>query len=188
MSVVHPVQLVIFRPQVPTPKSSGSHDYRDGDTCCSRIRPAEGSLTGDYTAVRVTHILQPRVSPRGFGDGFVALSIAQDDDAKDQDRPAQEHVYEAGGSPAMIVVRVELHSARTGQKTELARMEICNDDSGSAERRDYTARTLRGRSTAQLDRRVVQRQGTLKNWPSEALHVWNLVAVLLGRMGYGVRA
>lgn len=88
----------------------------------------------------------------------------------------------------MIVVRVELHSARGRGVTELARMEICNDETGSAERRNYMARTLRGRSTEQLDRRVVQRHGTLKDWPSEALHVWNLVAVLLSRMGYGARA
>jgi hypothetical protein len=88
----------------------------------------------------------------------------------------------------MIVVRVELHSANTGQKTELARMEICNDESGTLQRRNYIARVLRGRSAEQLDRRVVQRQDTLKDWPSEALHVWNLVAALLSRMGYGARA
>jgi hypothetical protein len=89
----------------------------------------------------------------------------------------------------MIVVRVELHSARTGQTSELARMEICNDESGiGSSGGTISPACLRGRSKEALDRRVVQRQGTLKDWPSEAVHVWNLVAVLLGRMGYGARS
>jgi hypothetical protein len=88
----------------------------------------------------------------------------------------------------MIVVSVELWSARTGERTELARMEICNDETGTAARRNYIARVLLGRSTTQLDRRVVQRHGALKDWPSEQLHIWNLVAALLTSMGYGARA
>jgi hypothetical protein len=84
----------------------------------------------------------------------------------------------------MIVVRVELWSARTGDKTELARMEICNDGTGSTSRRNYIARTLRGRSTAQLNRRESQRQASVKQWPSDAVHIWNLIATALSSMGY----
>ena len=85
----------------------------------------------------------------------------------------------------MIIIRVELWSAITGQKTELARMEIANVDGGRAARRNYNVRTLRGRSAEQLNRRVTQREGAVKDWPSEALHVWNLVAMALYAMGYG---
>ena len=54
----------------------------------------------------------------------------------------------------MIVIRVELHSARTSEVTEIARMHISN-----------IARTYRGRSIEQLSRGHVQRQGTIKNYP-----------------------
>jgi hypothetical protein len=84
----------------------------------------------------------------------------------------------------MIVVRVELWSARSGTKTELARMHICNDETGGAVRRNYFARTLLGRSKAQLDIGKVQREGEVKNWPSEAVHVWNLVSTALTALGY----
>lgn len=88
----------------------------------------------------------------------------------------------------MIVVRVELWSARTGEKTELARMEIANDGSSGGSLRNYIGRTLRGRSTAQLNSRQMQRQGAIKGWPSERVHVWNLVAAMLTQMGYGASA
>jgi hypothetical protein len=92
----------------------------------------------------------------------------------------------------MIVVRVELWSAVTGIKTELARMEICND-SGTSARRNYITRVLRGRSTEALDQRRVQREGraeregAVEDWPSEQVHIWNLVAAALAGMGYGRR-
>lgn len=88
----------------------------------------------------------------------------------------------------MIVVRVELWSAITGAKTELARMEICNDETGTFQRRNYIARTLTGRSTAQLDRRKTERQAEFKNYPSERVHIWNLVAAVLETLGYGKAA
>lgn len=88
----------------------------------------------------------------------------------------------------MIVVRVELWSAVTGQKTELARMEICNDETGTMRRRNYITRTLTGRSTVALDKRVTQREGKVTNWPAEAVHVWNLVGTALAGMGYGAKA
>lgn len=84
----------------------------------------------------------------------------------------------------MIVVRVELWSARTGVKTELARMHICND-SGAGSLRSYSCRTLRGRSSAALDRNEVQRLGKVADHPSESVHVWNLVSKALEAMGYG---
>ena len=89
----------------------------------------------------------------------------------------------------MIVVRVELHHAKKpGKVTELARMEIFNDetgeDDGNGTWHNYGARTLFGRGKEQLDRRRFHRQGELKHWPSERYHVWFLVAAVLRNLGY----
>lgn len=83
----------------------------------------------------------------------------------------------------MIVVRVELHSAITGKVSELARMHICNVG-GTATKGDYHCETLRGRSKADLDKRVQQRVGNVMNYPRLAIHVWHLVARSLVAMGY----
>lgn len=87
----------------------------------------------------------------------------------------------------MLVVRVELHSAITGQVTEIARAHICNA-SGGGPIRSYGVRTLRGRSKSQLDKHVVQRTGVVKNYRATALHVWNLVADALKVLQYGSNA
>lgn len=68
----------------------------------------------------------------------------------------------------MIVVRVELHSARTGQVQELARAHICNEG-GTHELRDYGVYILRGRSREQLDRKVIQRCGKFGQAPGPIL-------------------
>lgn len=86
----------------------------------------------------------------------------------------------------MIVVRVELWSAITGEVTELARMHICNLGTGGR-LRNYEVASFRGRSTAQLNRLAVQRSVRVEQWPSAELHVWNLVAVALRGMNYGVK-
>lgn len=84
----------------------------------------------------------------------------------------------------MIVVRVELHSAITGQVTELARAHICNAG-GTNERADYDVTTLRGRSTAALNQQVAQRKGKVLGHARLKLHVWHLVAKALAGIGYG---
>lgn len=86
----------------------------------------------------------------------------------------------------MIVVRVELFSARTGKKTELARMEIANV-SGAGNLRDYEARTLRGRSTEALNKQSTQRATRIEKHPSLSQHVWTLVTKALVGMGYDRR-
>ena len=85
----------------------------------------------------------------------------------------------------MIVVSVQLWSAITGEKTELARMEICNDGTSAGRLRDYDTRTLRGRSVADLNKRTTQREGRVVKHDAPGLHVWNLVAKALAAMGYG---
>lgn len=85
----------------------------------------------------------------------------------------------------MLVVRVELHSAITGKITEIGRMIIANDATGTRTRGNYQTRVFKGRSTSQLDMGVVQRRGGVFNWPRQARHVWNLVSAALTQMGYG---
>lgn len=90
----------------------------------------------------------------------------------------------------MLVVRVELWSARTGKCTEIARMDIANVG-GTDERGDYRVRTIRGRDKVTLDenwkRSVFTRGGSVRNYPRQRLHVWHLVALALKSCGYGVR-
>ena len=91
----------------------------------------------------------------------------------------------------MIVVRVELWSAVTGEKTEIARAVI--DNIGGTDRQgDYRARSLRGRSAEALDRALLrinttgtQREGKVCGHARLSEHVWNLVAKALSSMGYG---
>lgn len=84
----------------------------------------------------------------------------------------------------MIIVTVQLHSAITGEKQELARMTICNEGDGTPEHGNYIAATFVGRSSADLDRRRVSHMGRVKNYPRKAKHVWNLVARCLQEMSY----
>ena len=83
----------------------------------------------------------------------------------------------------MIVVRVELWSANTGRRTEIARMHLTNV-SGTGSRRSYDAATFRGRSAEALAKREPQRKGRVTNFPSESVHVWNLIRKALASMGY----
>ena len=89
----------------------------------------------------------------------------------------------------MIVVRVELHSAVTGQVTELARAIIANTGEGTATVGNYKAWTLFGRDRVALDgaqrTNKMQRAGQVLKYPRQRLHVWHLVADALRGMGYG---
>ncbi len=84
----------------------------------------------------------------------------------------------------MIVIKVELWSARTGKKTELARMHISNMGDGTDIRANYVGETFKGRSKDALDRRNVARRGIVSDWPKQRNHVWMLVAKMLKTMGY----
>lgn len=88
----------------------------------------------------------------------------------------------------MLIVRVELLSAITGQTTELARMHVANDGAGTAQRGNYNGTTFTGRDKKALDCAValekVTRRGRVENYPRLQKHVWNLVARMLMNMGY----
>lgn len=83
----------------------------------------------------------------------------------------------------MIVVRVELHSAITGQITEIARMDICNEG-GTVRKGDYGVYAMRGRDRDTLARRTVQHTGRVVGYPRLAIHVWNLVGAAILACGY----
>jgi hypothetical protein len=85
----------------------------------------------------------------------------------------------------MLIVSVHLHSAITGKVSEIARMQIVNDGTGVGELGHYRCRSYRGRDTNQLNNCTISRQGEVKNYQRRKLHVWNLVARSLERMGYG---
>jgi len=85
----------------------------------------------------------------------------------------------------MIVVRVELHSAIVGTVTELARMEICNEGSGTIARGNYIGRVLRVQGETLPSTRAVLKTGHVSAHPRISQHVWNLVAKMLNQIGYG---
>jgi hypothetical protein len=87
----------------------------------------------------------------------------------------------------MIVVSVLLISAIDGRSEELARMEICNMGTGSQHKGNYSAETLRGRSTADFAKRTRQRIGYVNGHARQREHVWNLVAKCLNTLRYGDR-
>lgn len=93
----------------------------------------------------------------------------------------------------MIIVSVLLHSAVTGETTELARAVIHNVG-GTSTLGDYEAFACRGRDKDALHDNMVAvlekqtkpvRSGRIEKHPRQALHVWNLVAKALASMGYG---
>lgn len=90
----------------------------------------------------------------------------------------------------MLVVRVELWSAVTGEITEIARATICNVG-GTTTLGDYEGATYRGRNAATLEaamrRGTTVKTGTVTKHRRLDLHVWHLVAKTLEAMGYGAR-
>lgn len=84
----------------------------------------------------------------------------------------------------MLIVKVELHSAITGDVTEIARMMICNDGTGSGKYGNYIGTVYRGRSKEHFDKKTVMRVKNIFNWPRLDFHVWNLVSKMLNEMGY----
>ena len=87
----------------------------------------------------------------------------------------------------MIVVRIELHSARTGEVTELGKMLIANDGtSPNPKRGDYTVKLAR-RGVTDPDHSKTwnrpQRQARVEKYPRLSFSVWVLVARGLKALG-----
>lgn len=93
----------------------------------------------------------------------------------------------------MLVVKVELWSAITGEKSEIARMAIWNVGAGTRTLGDYEGATYRGRDEATLEKAMhkafkeagpVSHKAEVRDHPRLREHVWVLVAKMLGKMGY----
>lgn len=91
----------------------------------------------------------------------------------------------------MLVIRVDLHSAITGKTSEIARMIIANDGTGERNRGNYWGRTAKGviEGDSMIPAAVMHESrkmdhAEVKDYARNSLHVWNLVARMLGKMGY----
>lgn len=89
----------------------------------------------------------------------------------------------------MLIVRVELLSAVTGETTELARMHICNEG-GDQNLGDYGVYVMRGRNEVALSKSWLSRSftktGKVERHARLREHVWNLVAKALSATNYGI--
>lgn len=74
----------------------------------------------------------------------------------------------------MILVKIELHSARTGKVTEIGRMKIINAGDGSTTRGNYVAQIMR-RGTPNHVQKTVE----IFNYPRLSYTVWELVRRVL---------
>lgn len=77
----------------------------------------------------------------------------------------------------MLVVKIELHSARTGEKKTLGKMIIANVG-GTRERGDYRVAVGHKRNADDL-RKIWSkpiREGEVKSYPRMSYNVWRLVA------------
>lgn len=77
----------------------------------------------------------------------------------------------------MIIVKVELHSAITGKVTELGRLRITNDGTGSAERGNYDVAPF-GKGG-----RSILRMARVENYPRLSYSVFRLIRLALEALG-----
>jgi hypothetical protein len=71
----------------------------------------------------------------------------------------------------MIVVKIELHSAQTGEITEIGRMHLSNTGGLKGDKRgSYTIEVFKRGSN-----KHVQRHGLVTNFPKKSYSIWRLV-------------
>lgn len=73
----------------------------------------------------------------------------------------------------MIVVRIELHSARLSTVKEIGRAYIFNDATGTARRGNYNAMVCRKSNLSKGGPPL--RRGRVEDYPRRAYNVWRLV-------------
>ena len=73
----------------------------------------------------------------------------------------------------MIVVKVELHSAITGEVSEIGRTYIHNTGEGTSERGDYSVNVCRKGSRNFYN---AARRGEVLDYPRLSYNVWRLVS------------
>lgn len=79
----------------------------------------------------------------------------------------------------MIVVKVELYSAITGQITEIGRMHISNDGTGTNSKGNYQVEQMRKNS-----KNVVVRRAQVFDHPRLSKSIWILIFKALVKLGY----
>lgn len=85
----------------------------------------------------------------------------------------------------MLVVSVDLISARTGEKKNLGKVIIANDGTGTDARGNYFIRALRaGTSLVGWHNKKPTRVGSVVNYPRNKESVWTLVTRALVSLGY----
>ena len=81
------------------------------------------------------------------------------------------------GVSTMIVVKIELHSALTGEHRTLGHMRITNDGTTQDRKRgNYNVDVMRKGHSAYEASGNVQRTGRVENYPRLSYNVWRLVA------------
>ncbi len=82
----------------------------------------------------------------------------------------------------MIVCKLELHSARTGEVTTLGRIHIANDGIRTLE--DPDRGTYSGKSFRKGNPNLVTRTGKVEDYARNAYSPWTLLRKMLEAMGY----
>jgi hypothetical protein len=85
----------------------------------------------------------------------------------------------------MLVITIDLHSARTGKKTNLATLIIANEG-GTETRGNYWGRVYRkGTSLKDWTTRKPMRKANVYDYARLTRPVWCLVTEMLINLGYG---
>jgi hypothetical protein len=85
----------------------------------------------------------------------------------------------------VLVIRVELWpGGDERRKRELALMTIANDGTGDIKTGNYVGSVFRKGALAEDCTKRPLRSAEVKGYKRLNLHVWNLVARMLGNMGY----
>lgn len=70
----------------------------------------------------------------------------------------------------MLIIKIELLSANTGKTTEIGRMHIVNNATGTYKHGNYDVEIMRRGTTNK-----VQRRGSVTDYPRQSYTVWELV-------------
>lgn len=80
----------------------------------------------------------------------------------------------------MIVIKVELHSARTGKISEIGRMTISNDGTGKhPQSGNYNIRLMRRSTTS-----TIQKECRVEGYSRLSSPIWSLVYKALANLGF----
>lgn len=85
----------------------------------------------------------------------------------------------------MLVVKVELHNANTGEVSEIGRVVIANDDTGTLRTGNYDVKQRDGEPNNAAIWTQPDREGRVEGHSRLTEPVWSLVAKALKSVGFG---